>query len=130
MSFKYQRIEHNILLNILEDFDIATTLAYMIDFKNHTNLKVIPHDYSIELSNEDISISIILYVGFENEEYNRIKKNKNFHIVSLSDVVPEMVEFKDLNVKYIDKLAFMNMIIAKSENNFAQKLNSLKNLKT
>jgi hypothetical protein len=130
MSFKYQRIEHNILLNLLEDFDIATTLAYMIDFKNHTNLKVIPHDYSIELFNEDISISIVLYVGFEDDEYNRIKNKNNFHIVSLCDVVPEMIEFKVLNVKFIDKTAFMNMIIARSENNFAQKLNSLKNLKT
>lgn len=130
MAFKYQRIEHNLLLILLEDIEFANSLAYMIEYKNHTNLKIIPHDYSIELSNDEISISIILYVGFENGEYENLKKHKNFYVVALCDVVPEMIEFKDLNVKFIDKLALMNTIIAKSENSFAEKLNRLKNLKT
>ena len=130
MTFKYQRIEHNLLLEILEDIEFANSLAYMIEYKNHTNLKITPHDYSIELSNDEIAISIILYVGFENGEYENLKKHKNFYVVALCDVIPEMIEFKDLNVKFIDKLALMNTIIAKSENSFAKKLNHLKNLNT
>lgn len=130
MTFKYQRIEHNLLLELLEDIEFANSLAYMIEYKNHTNLNITPHEYSIELSNDDIAISIILYVGFENGEYENLKKHKNFYVVALCDVIPEMIEFKDLNVKFIDKLALMNTIIAKSENSFAKKLNRLKNLNT
>ena len=130
MTFKYQRIEHNLLLEILEDIEFANSLAYMIEYKNHTNLNITPHEYSIELSNDEIAISIILYVGFENVEYENMKKHKNYYVVALCDVIPEMIEFKDLNVKFIDKLALMNTIIAKSENSFAKKLNRLKNLNT
>ena len=130
MTFKYQRIEHNLLLEILEDIEFANSLAYMIEYKNHTNLNITPHEYSIELSNDEIAISIILYVGFENVEYENLKKHKNYYVVALCDVIPEMIEFKDLNVKFIDKLALMNTIIAKSENSFAKKLNRLKNLNT
>jgi hypothetical protein len=130
MTFKYQRIEHNLLLELLEDIEFANSLAYMIEYKNHTNLNITPHEYSIELSNDEIAISIILYVGFENGEYENLKKHKNFYVVALCDVIPEMIEFKDLNVKFIDKLALMNTIIAKSENSFAKKLNRLKNLNT
>ena len=130
MTFKYQRIEYNLLLELLEDIEFANSLAYMIEYKNHTNLNITPHDYSIELSNDKIAISIILYVGFENGEYENLKKHKNFYVVALCDVIPEMIEFKDLNVKFIDKLALMNTIIAKSENSFAKKLNRLKNLNT
>ena len=128
MTFKYQRIEYNLLLELLEDIEFANSLAYMIEYKNHTNLNITPHEYSIELSNDEIAISIILYVGFENGEYENLKKHKNFYVVALCDVIPEMIEFKDLNVKFIDKLALMNTIIAKSENSFAKKLNRLKNL--
>ena len=130
MTFKYQRIEHNLLLELLEDIEFANSLAYMIEYKNHTNLNITPREYSIELSNDEIAISIILYVGFENGEYENLKKHKNFYVVALCDVIPEMIEFKDLNVKFIDKLALMNTIIAKSENSFAKKLNRLKNLNT
>lgn len=130
MTFKYQRIEHNLLLELLEDIEFAKSLAYMIEYKNHTNLNITPREYSIELSNDEIAISIILYVGFENGEYENLKKHKNFYVVALCDVIPEMIEFKDLNVKFIDKLALMNTIIAKSENSFAKKLNRLKNLNT
>ena len=130
MTFKYQRIEYNLLLELLEDIEFANSLAYMIEYKNHTNLNITPHEYSIELSNDEIAISIILYVGFENVEYENLKKHKNFYVVALCDVIPEMIEFKDLNVKFIDKLALMNTIIAKSENSFAKKLNRLKNLNT
>ena len=128
MTFKYQRIEYNLLLELLEDIEFANSLAYMIEYKNHTNLNITPHEYSIELSNDEIAISIILYVGFENVEYENLKKHKNYYVVALCDVIPEMIEFKDLNVKFIDKLALMNTIIARSENSFAKKLNRLKNL--
>ncbi len=130
MTFKYQRIEYNLLLELLEDIEFANSLAYMIEYKNHTNLNITPHEYSIELSNDEIAISIILYVGFENGEYENLKKHKNFYVLAFCDVIPEMIEFKDLNVKFIDKLALMNTIIAKSENSFAKKLNRLKNLNT
>lgn len=130
MTFRYQRHEHNTLLHLLEDCEFASNLAYMIGYHNYTDFTITPFKHSIQMSNEHIAISVLLYVGFEHEEYEQLKKHRNFHLVSFCDVVPTMWEFKELNVKFIDKLALMNTIIARSENSFAIKLDQLKNLKT
>jgi len=127
-EFFYRRIEHNELLSILRNEEISSALAYMLDYLNHSNFEVIPKDYSIEISNDDITISVIIYVGFELEEYENLKNKKNLHIVSFSRVVPEMVEFKNLNVKYIDNLSLIFMTLSRSENLLGKKLFSLKNL--
>ena len=68
MEFEYSRIEDCILLDNLRNEVVKKSLAYIVDFKEHDNLIVIPKSYSIEISNADICIAVILYYGFEREE--------------------------------------------------------------
>ncbi len=124
----YRRIEHNVLLDILRNEEILSALAYMVDFSNHSNFEVIPKDYSIEISNENITIVVIIYVGFESEEYEKLKNRKNLHLVTFSKVVPEMVEFEKLNVKYIDNLSLLFMTLSITKDHFGKKLFALKNI--
>lgn len=126
--FFYTRIEHNILQRLLRNREISSALAYMLDYSKHSNLEVIPKEHSIEISNDDITISVIIFVGFEGKEYEQVKNRKNLHLVSFSSVVPEMVEFRNLNVKYIDNLALLFTTLACSEEPLAKELFSLKNL--
>lgn len=127
-DFFYRRIEHNVLLDILQNEEISRALAYMIDSSNHTNFEIIPKENSIEISNDNITIVVIIYVGFELEEYENLKNRKNLHIITFSKVVPEMVEFENLNIKYIDNLSLLFMTLSLSENSLGKKLFSLKNL--
>ena len=69
MEFTYERLDICILLDNLKYEEIRKTLAYMVDFKEHENLVVIPKPYSIEICNADICIAIFVFVGFEKEEY-------------------------------------------------------------
>ena len=128
MKTFYRRIEHNTLLGILSHEEISNALAYLVDFKNHSNLNVIPHPYSIEISNEDITISVILFVGFETDEYKELKDRNNFHIVSFSRVVPEMVEFENLNVKYIDNMSLLFTTMSRCKNELVNLLFLLKHV--
>ena len=67
MEFAYDRFDICILLDNLKNEVISKTLAYMVDFKEHDNLVVTPKPYSIEISNADICIAVILFSGFVKE---------------------------------------------------------------
>lgn len=128
MKIHYSKIEHNLLFEALQNEEISTALTYMIDAKKHRGLKIIPNEHSIELSNDEITIAIILYVGFEDEEYNDLKNRKNLHVITFFNVVPSMVEFNNLNVKYIDNLALLATTLALSEKTEYQALNHLRSI--
>ena len=130
MDLYYQRIEHNILLDLLKDKEISSALAYIVDYTDHDNLTIIPKEHSIEVSNNTITIAIIIFVGFEMEEYEALKNRENLHIVTFSNVVSEMFEFEKLNVKYVDNLALLFTVLSRSQSNLAKKLFKLKNLKS
>ena len=124
----YSKIEYNILVDLFKMEDFSKSLAYLLDNKIHNSLCVVPNKYSIVIENEHITIIIILYVGFEIEEYEILKSKKNVHIITLTDIIPRMVEFKNIQIKYIDKLTLLLAILATSENETIKKLNTLKNL--
>ena len=67
MEFAYDRFDICILLDNLKNEVIRKTLAYMIDFKEQDNLVVIPKPHSIEISNADICIAVLVFSGFEKE---------------------------------------------------------------
>ena len=77
MEFANYRVEHWVLLDNLKNEVIKKTLGYMIDFKEHDNLVVIPKPHSIEISNNDLYIAVILFSGFQNEEYETLKGKNN-----------------------------------------------------
>lgn len=130
MDIFYQRIEHNSLLDLLKDKEISSALAYIIDYTDHDNLTIIPKEHSIEVSNITITIAIIIFVGFEIEEYEELKNRENLHIVTFSNVVSEMLEFEKLNVKYVDNLALLFTALSRSESSLAKNLFRLKSLKS
>ena len=128
MEFEYNRLDMCILFDNLKNEEIRKTLAYMVDFKEHENLIVIPKPYSIEISNADICIAIIVYVGFEKEEYNTLKTKNNHHIVSFDRITQTMIEFKNMTIKHIDYTALFFMSLARTEDKKVQEFLSLKDL--
>jgi hypothetical protein len=131
MEIKYRYPHpHNItLLQLLQEPDFAIALAYLVSFKNYKNLEIIPKPHSIEITNNEISISVIIYSGFELNEYKDLQNRTNVHLVSLCSTLLEMFEFKDMPIKHIDKLAWMFCVINKSENEVVQKINRIKGLR-
>ena len=100
----FPHLVNNTLLELLKEAEFASSLAYLVDFRNHDDLEIIPREHSIEVSNSDITISIIVYAGYEGQEYHDLKNRKNVHVVCLSDIILEMCEFENLPMKYIDKM--------------------------
>lgn len=128
-EFTYSRFEYNQLFYLLKAEDISESLAYMVDFKEHRCLKIIPNEFSIEASNKDITIIILLYVGFETEEYQSLKTRKNVHIISFDKIVLDMVEFKKIPIKIIPTLAFAQTVIERAKSLEIYDLKTLMNLK-
>ncbi len=128
-DFYYKRLEHHILYQLLKKPEYASSLAYLVDYSSHDQLQVIAKPCSIEISNNDITIAVILFVGFENEEFDDLKYRSNLHLVSFTDAVLEMNEFQKLKIKYVDCLSLFFMILSRSTHPELRDLNILKNLK-
>lgn len=128
MEFAHYRSEHHILLDNLKNEVTSKTVAYMVDFKEHDNLIVIPKPYSIEISNAEICIAVILFSGFEKEEYEALLSKDNFHIVSFDTMLQSMVEFENMFIKYIDSMALFFMSLARTDDTNLFDLLRLKNI--
>ena len=127
-KFHFPHLHNNELLKLLKEPEFASALAYLVDFRNHNNLTISPKEHSIELANNEVTISVIIYSGFELNEYKDLQNRTNVHLVSLCSTLLEMFEFKDMPIKHIDKLAWMFCVINKSENDMVQKINRIKGL--
>ena len=114
MEFAYDRFDICILLDNLKNEVISKTLAYMVDFKEHDNLVVTPKPYSIEISNADICIAVILFSGFE-KEYEILKTKKNHHVISFDTKLQLFFEFDNMPIKYLDYMALFFMSLARTE---------------
>ena len=128
MRLFYERLEHNELLWTLESNQtICKSLAYMVTFKDYQNLKVIPKQHSIEVFNDEIILSIILYVGFEQKEYIENKRKANFQIVSFKKVTNEMHEFAELKneIKFIEPKALFYTSLSFSSDDFCSNLKTI-----
>ena len=126
--FFYSDINNNLLLEILQDPEFASALGYQVEYRNYSDLIVTPRDYSIEISKSEITIVIILYSGFELNEYLELKNRINLNLISLSKIILEMCEFENMHIKYIDKLAWLFAILDRSDFEIIRKVNRLKNL--
>lgn len=115
MEFEYSRIEDCILLDNLRNEVVKKSLAYIVDFKEHDNLIVIPKSYSIEISNADICIAVILYYGFEREEYKILKTKKNFHIVTFDRPIQTMVGYENMPIKHFDYMTLFFMSLSRTD---------------
>jgi len=129
LEFIYRRINHTILLDLLKNKDINQSLAYMVDFKEHKKLTVVPRNYSIEVSNDKITMVIILLIGFELEEYDEIKSRTNLHIIAFDTVSKTVIEFKKIkkDIKEVDFMSLFFMTLARTK---SKKLHDLIHLRT
>lgn len=127
MEFVHYRLEHRILFDNLKNDLIRKTLAYMVDFKEHDNLVVFTKPHSIEISNADICIAVLVFSGFEKEEYETLKIKKNSHVVSFDTITKTMSEFENISIKHIDFMALFFMSLARTEEANIKEFLSLKN---
>ena len=127
MELAYDRPDLNILLDNLKNEVIRKTLAYMVDFKEQDNLVVIPKPHSIEISNADICIAVLVFSGFEKEEYESLKNKKNHHVVSFDTITKTMFEYEHISIKHIDYMALFFMSLARTEDSTIKEFLSLKN---
>ena len=128
MEFAHYRSEHRILLDNLKNDVVKKTLAYMVDFKEHDNLVVIPKPHSVEISNAEICIAVILFSGFEKEEYEALLTKDNFHIISFDTILQTMVEFENIPIKYLDYTALFFMSLGRTDDTNLFDFLRLKNL--
>ncbi len=129
LEFIYRRLNHNVLLDLLKNKDINQSLAYMVDFKEHKKLTVVPRNYSIEVANDKITMIIILLIGFEIEEYDEIKSRPNLHIIAFDDAYQRVNEFKKIK-KYIKEIDFMSLFFMTLARTKSKKLHDLIHLRT
>lgn len=122
------KLEHDILLHLLKDPEILNALVYVVDSSEQRDLVVIPHNYHIEISNKQITIAILLFVGFENEEYHTIKNHSNLQVVAFCKSVLNMIEFKSIPIRIIDKMIWLDKIINQATNLKVNDLKLLSNL--
>ena len=132
-EFIYRNLHHCSLFDLLKNKDINQTLAYMVDFKEYKKLKIIPNTYSIEVSNDKITIVIILMIGFELEEYNKyneLKSNTNVHMVSMSKASNDIFEFKKFRkeIKLLDFMSLFFMTLSRTNSRRLHDLVHLRNL--
>lgn len=109
-----------------EQPEFGEALAYLLTFQKHTNLKVTPHKFSIEISNNDIHIFVIHTVFFQQKEYPKAKELKNVHFVSFGKELAEMNEFSEMKneIKFISKGMLMTTVAALTENSLARSMQS------
>ncbi len=115
-------------MQFCEQPEFCKALAYLLTFINHENLKVMPHTFSIELSNADIHIFIIHTVFFQQKEYPKFKKLKNVHFVSFGKELAEMHEFSEMKneIKFISKNMLMSTVEALTEDKLINAITQFK----
>ena len=116
MELPYSNFENCLLFNVLKDNnELKKAIAYLLTFNEYENLKVKALNHSIIIFNDEISIFVILYVGFEENEFLE-NLMLNSHFISFDRITNSMLEFKDIEVKFIDKLAILFTAISLSKN--------------
>lgn len=118
MKMYYPSLENNDLLYSIEtNYELCKALIYMVSFKMCETIQVTPYPYSIEIRGDDEIVSIIIYVGFEKNEYLTYASLNNVHIVSFDTSIYKMFEFESIKkqIKFIDPKSLFFMTLELSE---------------
>jgi hypothetical protein len=73
-------------------------------------------------------LAIIVFSGFEKEEYKTLITKNNHHVVSFDRITQTMFEFENIPIKHIDYMALFFMSLARTEDKKIQEFLSLKDL--
>lgn len=128
MELIYNHLHNNGLLSVLQNEEINQSLAYMLDFKEYLDLKVTPKPFSIEIANNEITIAVLLYVGFEGAEYEELKTKPNVHIVAFDSITQNMWEFEAIKIKHVDYMSLFFMAMSRSKNSNLKDFIALKKM--
>lgn len=115
MELPYSNFENCLLFNVLKNnYELKRAIVYSLTFKEFDDLHLTALEHSMLLYNDEIAVYIILYVGFENQEYleNRLL---NSYFISFERTTNSLNEFKDVDVIYLDKAALVHTAIALSK---------------
>lgn len=115
-------------MQFCEEPEFCKALAYLLTFQKHQNLKVTPHKFSIEISNDHIHIFIIHTVFFQQNEYPKVKELNNVHFVSLNKELAETHEFSEMKneIKFISKPMLMATVEALTANSLVISMRNFK----
>lgn len=120
MELPYSNFNHCLMFNALKDsFDLKKAIAYSISFKEFNDLKIVALDHSILLYNDEISIYIILYVGFEENEYIQ-NLMLNSHFVTFEKGIETMTNFNEIEIKILNKQALIFTAISLGKNSILE----------
>ena len=128
MELLYSHLDNNCLLDVLKNEEITKSLAYMLDFKEYSDLKITPKPFSIEIANDEVTIAVLLYVGFEGAEFEDLKTKPNVHVVAFDTVTQNMWEFENIKIKHIDYMSLFFMALSRSKNSNLKDFQALKKL--
>lgn len=116
MELPYSNFDHCLLFNTIKNnIDLKKAIAFLVSFNEYENLKAKALEHSILIFNEEIAIYLILYVGFEENEFVQ-NKMINSNYISFEKVTNSMQEFKDIDVKFLDKFAVLFTAISLGNN--------------
>ena len=127
----YENFNRQMLyMQFFEEPEFCEALAYLLTFQKHTDLKVIPHAFSIEITNAEVHIFVIHTVFFQQKEYENAKRLKNVHFVAFGQELIEMHEFKEMKneIKFISKAMLMATVEALTNNKLVQSIQRFKEL--
>ncbi len=115
------------LYNLLKIEEFNCDLAYMVDKKKHSDLKVSYKEHYIEVSNEAITIVILLYIGFTNQEYKEFESRNNLHLITFDKNLATYCT-DAINVTYYNQLLLLFLPAKLPENEQTRRLRILNNL--
>ena len=106
----YQDLKHNQLADILSIKSISEILGKMVALKSSPILNVVKHPHSLELEFKDFRIVIVLYIGFELEEYLTFKAIENVYFIYMDDVMNGVIEFRGIPLQFIHSKDFQEKV--------------------
>lgn len=132
MELLYENLDYCILADLLKRNKLAReALIYLLDFKRRKKLEIKFKKHSIEIFNDDVSVSILMSFGFENSEYLEIKQKNNFYIVCFNIKTLEANKDKDFvqDLKWLDLNALFYHLLEFSNAKISHDLKTLLELK-
>lgn len=106
----YLNLKHNQLADILSIKSISEILGEMVTLKSSPIMDIVKHPHSLELEFKDFRIVIILYIGFEYEEYLKFKSVENVYFIYMDEVMNGVIEFRGIPLQFIHSKDFQEKV--------------------
>jgi hypothetical protein len=115
------------LYNLLKIEEFNCALAYLVENKKHSDLKVSYKEHYIEVSNKAITIIVLLFVGFTNQEYKAFRSRTNLYLITFDKNLATNRSNR-LNVTYYNQLLLLFLPTRLTEDEQIRRLRILNNL--